>query len=108
INDAPALTEARVGVALQSGSEAAAETADVLLMNNDLAELAESVHAARRSQRVILFNFGGTLAVDVVGIALASAGFLTPLLAALVHVGSELAFILNSARLFASARSESR
>ncbi|MHB8605928.1 MAG: heavy metal translocating P-type ATPase, partial [Thermoplasmatota archaeon] len=49
INDAPALTEARVGVALQSGSEAAAETADVLLMNNDLAELAESIHAARRS-----------------------------------------------------------
>ncbi len=101
INDAPAIAEADVGVALQSGTEAAMETADVLLMTNDLGRLAEALADCRRTQRVILFNFGGTMVVDLAGIALAAAGLLGPLLAAIVHVGSELAFILNSARLFA-------
>ena len=48
---------------------------------------------------MIRFNFGGTLVVDAVGVALAAMGMLHPLLAALIHVTSELAFILNSARL---------
>lgn len=104
INDAPALAEADVGVALQSGTEAAAEIADMLLMTNDLGRLADAIHESRRSQRVIMFNFAGTMAIDLVGIALASLGLLGPLLAALVHVGSELAFILNSARLFGQGR----
>ena len=102
INDAPALAEADVGVALQSGTEAAAEIADALLMTNDLGKLAEAIRESRRSQSVIMFNFAGTMAIDLVGILLASLGLLGPLLAALVHVGSELAFILNSARLFSS------
>ena len=45
----------------------------------------------------------GTIAVDTVGMALASLGFLNPLLAAFIHVASELAFILNSARLLPAA-----
>ncbi len=44
-------------------------------------------------------NFVGTLAVDSVGIGLAAVGLLNPLLAAFIHVASELTFILNSARL---------
>ena len=44
-------------------------------------------------------NFGGTLAVDMVGMGLATVGLLSPLLAAFIHVTSELTFILNSARL---------
>lgn len=102
INDAPALVEAHVGAALQSGTDVAMETADVLLMTNDLSRLGEALRESRRSQRVILFNFGGTLVVDFVGIGLAAFGFLGPLLAAIIHVGSELVFILNSARLFTS------
>jgi Cd2+/Zn2+-exporting ATPase/Cu+-exporting ATPase len=101
INDAPAIAEADVGAALRSGAEAALETADILLMNNDLSRLADALGESRRAQGVILFNFGGTMAVDLVGIMLAALGFLGPLAAAFVHVGSELAFILNSARLFA-------
>lgn len=102
INDAPALVEAHVGAALQSGTDVAMETADVLLMTNDLSRLGEALRDSRRSQRVILFNFGGTLAVDFIGIGLAAFGLLGPLLSAIVHVGSELVFILNSARLFTS------
>ena len=47
-------------------------------------------------------NFTGTLAVDTVGVGLAAAGLLNPLLAAFIHVASEMAFILNSARLVPS------
>jgi cation transport ATPase len=50
--------------------------------------------------KVILFNFRGTVIVDICGITLAFLGYITPLGAALIHVISELAFILNSARLF--------
>jgi heavy metal translocating P-type ATPase len=103
INDAPALAEAHVGVAVAAGSEAAIETADVLLMNNDLGSLATTIQASRRSQGVILFNFAGTLVVDLIGVALAAFGFLGPLAAAFVHVGSELVFVANSARLFAGS-----
>lgn len=105
INDAPALVEAHVGAALQSGTDVAMETADVLLMTNDLSRLGDALHDSRRSQRVILFNFGGTLTVDFIGIGLAAFGLLGPLLSAIVHVGSELVFILNSARLFSSGGS---
>jgi P-type Cu+ transporter len=49
-----------------------------------------------------MFNFWGTIAVDTLGIGLAFFGLLAPITAALIHVGSELAFILNSARLFRS------
>lgn len=103
INDAPALAGAHVGAALQSGTEVAIETADVLLMTNDLGRLGEALHESRRTQRVIVFNFIGTLAVDFVGLGLAAFGLLGPLLSAIIHVGSELVFILNSARLFAGS-----
>ncbi|HEY1871805.1 MAG TPA: hypothetical protein VGG71_12155 [Chitinophagaceae bacterium] len=49
---------------------------------------------------VIMFNFWGTVIVDICGITLAFLGYITPLGAALIHVISELTFILNSARLF--------
>ncbi len=100
INDAPALMEADVGVAVAVGSEVALESADVLLMTNDLNRLVSALEDARQAHRVILFNFGGTVVVDFVGMGLAAFGMLGPIGAALVHVGSELAFILNSARLF--------
>lgn len=58
-----------------------------------------TVAVARRARRIVAFNFAGTVAVDLLGIMLAGIGLLTPILAALVHVGSETAFILNSARL---------
>ena len=84
-----------------SGTDLARESADVLLLGNDLERFAETVRVARSCRRIIFQNFGGTILVDLVGIALAAAGRLSPLWAAAIHVGSELAFLMNSARLLA-------
>jgi P-type Cu+ transporter len=104
INDAPALMQASVGVAMGSGTDVARESASIVLIGNDLSKLVDTIRIARRCRGIIYQNFAGTLLVDSAGIVLAAAGFLNPLLAAFIHVSSELAFILNSTRLIPRGR----
>jgi hypothetical protein len=79
-----AMTKASVGVAMGSGTDVARESADIVLVGNDLVRFADTVAIARRTRSIIWQNFAGTIAVDTLGIVLASLDFLNPLLAAFI------------------------
>jgi P-type Cu+ transporter len=78
INDAPALMQASVGVAMGSGTDVARESADVALTGSDLSKLVETMQTARRCRRTIMLNFVGALVVDSIGVDLAAFGFSIP------------------------------
>jgi P-type Cu+ transporter len=80
----------------------ARESADVILIGSDLSKLVETLRLARRCRGIIMQNFVGTLVVDSIGVGMAAAGLLNPLLAAFIHVTLELAFILNSNEIVAA------
>jgi len=99
INDAPALAQANVGIAMKAGSDVAIEAAHITLLREDWMLIPQVIAAAQRTMRVVKGNLGFTAAFNVVGLTLAAFGFLPPMLAAALQSIPDLGILGNSARL---------
>jgi P-type E1-E2 ATPase len=100
INAAPALAKADLDIAMgKTGTDVAVETADIVLMTEDLKKIPYLIRASRQSILAIQETFFETLSVDGIGFILAATGHLNSLMAAFIHIVSEFVFMINSARL---------
>jgi P-type E1-E2 ATPase len=99
INDAPALAASDAGIALDCGADVSRDSALVCLSGNDLARVPWAADLARRTVRVVRQNLFWAFAYNVVGIGLACAGRLNPVLAALAMALSSFLVVANSLRL---------
>lgn len=99
INDVPVLAGADVSVAMASASDLAQTRADAVLLNNQLAVIAESLDVARRTKAVIRQNLRFSLVYNLLALPLAAAGMIPPWLAAIGMTASSLIVIFNALRL---------
>ena len=99
INDAAALAEADVGIALSAGASVSIEAADLTLYPNDLRLVPWLHRLARRTDRVIRQNLWWTFGYNSIGLGLAVAGLLHPIAAVVIMTGSSLLVTANSYRL---------
>jgi Cd2+/Zn2+-exporting ATPase/Cu+-exporting ATPase len=103
INDALALSEAHIGIAMGAmGSDTAIQSADIALMNNNLANIPYAIKLAQKTKNIIYENIILAFSVSIVMIFLAGAGIVTPIAGAFLHNIGAFIILLNSGRIMSN------
>jgi P-type E1-E2 ATPase len=104
INDAPAMLAATCGVAFGRASDITAEAADAVLLEPSLTKVDELMHISRRMMRISLQSALGGMALSMIGMVAAAAGYLLPVVGAVAQEFIDVAAVLNALRVAISPR----